>query len=78
MERADTSRRRRHAPQFDPELGLSLRAVYCVDCGKFLGAQAIAVGAVRFFCSNCKHFTVMMGESGLSLTEVENNGKMNP
>ena len=78
MGRADTSRRSRHAPQFDPELGLSFSMVYCVDCGRFLGSQAIAVGAVRFFCSNCKHFTVIMGESGLFLTEVENNGKMNP
>lgn len=60
----------------DPELGITLTPAYCTRCGRFLGLERIEVGAMKVMCPNCKQWTTLMGESGLSLTAVNNGANM--
>lgn len=60
----------------DPELGITLTPAYCTRCGHFLGLERIEVGAMKVKCPNCKQWTTLLGESGLSLTEANNGANM--
>ncbi|MDD5510835.1 MAG: hypothetical protein PHI12_08495 [Dehalococcoidales bacterium] len=33
--------------------------MYCSSCGRFLGNQAIMLGAVEFLCPKCKKWTII-------------------
>ncbi len=60
----------------DPELGVIVTPTYCTRCGRFLGMEHIEVGVMKILCPNCKQWTTLIGESGLSLTEPNNGGNM--
>jgi len=35
------------------------RELYCLGCKRFLGYVAIAWGAIKIKCSNCKQWTIL-------------------
>ena len=45
--------------QISPHQMVELQEMHCAGCGRFLGFQAILLGAIKIKCSNCKEWNTI-------------------